>query len=383
MDYYVTLYILINFFCTVLLLAFALHSRIGMGATASRRYFAAVIYAVIAFFLSDTVWLAMNYNFLPQIWWVGTLMNNIYFLSVDLAGYLWFIFLLMLVKAPFVESKRFRKIAFIPILIHICLCIYNLFDPILFGIDQNFQYFRGPLHLVQYVFYYLYMISVSIYAIVRAMHPENYIERMHYLLVAMFPILPVISGALQLVYSHVPFNCIAFTLNLALVYMNELGQQVSQEPLTQLANRKQFMRTLEQGIQAHEDDQKLYLFMMDVDRLKHINDTYGHAEGDHALLLVSEALKQAVAGLHQRAMIARYAGDEFAIIAYFDDPDDALLLKHTIECEIEAQNKLIEHGYQLRMSIGIAQLTPEMTDFRDLLDAADAQLYLEKNKGRG
>lgn len=382
MGQYVELYILINLFCSGLLLVFVLHSRVGMGATISRRYFVSVIFAVVIFFLSDSLWFAMDHGILPPVWWISALLNNIYFLAATFSGYLWVMFILTILKSPIIASRRNRIIAFIPVLIHIALCIYNYFDPILFGTKADLTYFRGPLYMLQYVIYYLYMIGVSLYTVVKAFQPENYVERSHYLLVAMFPILPVISGTLQLFYTHIPFNCMAFTLNLTVVYMNELSQQVSLEPLTQLANRKQFMRTLDQAMQAHEDDGQLYLFMMDLDLFKSINDTYGHSEGDNALVQTSEALRRAIRELHQRVTLARYGGDEFAIIATFENPADVQKLKNAIQREMDVQNSQISRGYQLRMSVGVAQYTPEMHGFKALLDAADEQLFAEKRKNK-
>ena len=147
MELYVQLYILINLFAILLLIAFALHSRIGMGDTLSRRYFAAADYAVITFFLSDILWFAMNYGLLPPIWWVSVLLNNVFFLSVTVAGYLWFLFLLTLADSKAVANRRSRILAFIPALVHVALCIYNLFDPILFGVAEDLlQVARAARH---------------------------------------------------------------------------------------------------------------------------------------------------------------------------------------------------------------------------------------------
>ncbi len=380
MDNYAQLYILINVFCAFLLIVFAVHSRIGMGDSTSRRYFAATNYAIVVFLLSDITWFALNNGLIPQIWWLGTLVNNVYFLSVTVAGYLWFVYLALLAKSKALAGVRGQRLAVIPTLIHLFLCIYNVFDPILFGIDENFNYFRGPLFLTQYAFYYLYLGSISIYALIKAFKPENYIDRTRYLVVAMFPVLPAVSGALQMTFTAIPMNAIAFTLNLTIVYMNELGQQVSQEPLTQLANRKQLMRALDQGIESHGNDGQLYLYMMDLDHFKSINDTYGHTEGDFALASTGVALKRAVSGLHQRATVARYAGDEFAIIAYFDSPQEAEDFKQVIKREIQAQNDLMAKDYVLDMSVGYAQYSPDMKGFKAFIEAADAQLYQEKQQ---
>lgn len=380
MDNYAQLYILTSLLCGLLLMILAVHSRTGMGDSTSRRYFAATNYSIVIFIISDLTWFCLDNNILPQSRLLGIIANNAYFLSITTAGFLWFVYLGLLAKSEIIATVRAQRVAAILVIAHALFCIYNIFDPIMFGVDENFEYFRGPLFLIQYVFCYIYLGAISIYALIKAFRPENYIERTRYLIVAMFPVMPAISGALQVTYDAVPLNSIAFTLDLVIVYMNELGQQVSQEPLTQLSNRKQFLRVLDQSIQTHEYDGQLYLYMMDLDHFKAINDTFGHVEGDNALVATSIALKKAVSGLHQRATVARYAGDEFAIIAYFDNPEESEQFKHDITRELQAQSELIDKDYQLEMSIGCAQYSPDMHGFKAFVEAADAQLYQEKRR---
>ena len=380
MGTYLDLYVLINVFCAALVLLAAIHSRTGMGGMVSQRLFASTMSVVAVFYLSDTAWFAMDCAALPQVWWASMLLKSIYFLSATVASYLWFLYMTMLTKPRILESKRNRQLAGIPVAVHVVLCLINVFTPILFAIDADFTYSRGPLFGLQYVFVYLYPMLASAHALIKAFRPENYIDRARYIVIACFPVLPAVSGLLQLFYWRIPFNCVAFTLGMVIVYLTEVTQQVSQEPLTKLANRKQLMRVLEQNITTHSEDGQLYLFMMDLDNFKHINDAHGHTEGDQALILTSEALKQAVRGLRQRAMLARYGGDEFAIAGSFDSPEQTEQLKVRIEEELQQQSRAANKPYELRMSIGIARYDSSMKNIKEFLDAADAQLYLEKSK---
>ncbi|MBQ9059449.1 MAG: diguanylate cyclase [Atopobiaceae bacterium] len=378
MPGYLSLYILINLFCAAQVLIFAVHSRFGMGATVSQRRFVVSMIVLAIFFTSDTVWYAMDCGALPQIWSVSMGFKSVYFLSATLAGYVWFLYMGLLTKLKQLKSPTFIRLTAIPVVVHAFLCIINIPTSILFGITSDFSYFRGPIFGIQYLFTYLYLIFASAHSLYKASCPENVIDRSRYIIIATFPILPAISGILQLFWWRIPFNCMAFTLAVVIVYLTELSQQISQEPLTKLANRKQFMRVLEANMQNYKGDDQLVLFMMDIDRFKQINDTYGHVEGDNAILAVSSALKSAVSGLHKRAILARYGGDEFAIIAHFDTADEISEFKGTINREVKKQCEGAQKPYQLALSVGFATYQESMRTIRGFINAADERLYKEK-----
>ena len=320
MTSYLLLYILISVFCTILVLILAFHSRIGMGALVAQRCFALTIYVFVVFFLTDAVWYAMDCGALPQVWLLSMMLKSIYFLSATMAGYAWLLFANALIDPKRLSTSRGIRLSAILLLIHLVLCVINFFNPILFGLEEDFTYFRGPLFAIQYIFVYAYLVMASGYALIQAFLPRNHLNRTRYIIIALFPIAPAISGILQLFFWRIPFNCMAFTLGIIVVYLTELGEQISQEPLSQLANRKQFMRALEQSVDNYHEGDYLYLYMVDVDRFKIINDTFGHVEGDAAIVRVSKALKMAASHLSKRAILARYGGDEFAIIRYAVKP---------------------------------------------------------------
>ena len=107
--------------------------------------------------------------------------------------------------------------------------------------------------------------------------------------------------------------------------------------------------------------------MMDADGFKQINDRYGHVEGDHALQVISAALKEVCSA--SGGFIARYGGDEFVVLQKAAAEQDIIDLCSAINAEVP---------YLLRMSIGYARVGDGVDTWQDLLRAADAELYRVK-----
>ncbi len=375
---YLGLYVLINVCCAATVLICAFHSRAGLGEMLLQRRFETSVFMLVIFFASDTLWYAMDTGALPQVWAWSMALKTVYFLSASFAGYLWFLYMGTLTEASYLKNRTTVILLLAPVVLHALLCLFNLNTGILFSIGDDFEYHRGPLFSIQYIVIYLYLLAAGAHAVYKAFLPDNYVERTRYIIIALFPVLPAISGILQLFYWRIPFNCVAFALGITIVYLNELGQQISTEPLTQLANRRQFMRSLEQNLRDVDPPSRVYLYMLDLDRLKSVNDTWGHAEGDDAIAHTAEILKRAVSTLHRKATLARYGGDEFAIVSVFEDPADAKRFKQTIRDEFDRENEQSDQGYRLSMSVGMQGSGPECNTVRSMLEAADADLYREK-----
>ena len=378
MTTYLGLYELVNIFCILILIALMIHSRAGLGISATRRRYVRAAILLVVFYASDALWYAMDCGAIRQIRWISILLKTIYFVSASAAGYSWFLYMGTLSDAIYVRDRKSIFRCGTLVWAHVILAIINVFTGILFRINEDMMYSRGPLFGMQYLVVYVYLATAGFHALYRA--NTNYVDRARYIVIATFPVIPAISALFQLFYWRIPLNCMAFTFSVLIVYMNELGEQVSREPLTGLANRKSFMRVLEEGMENREKDTQMYLFMVDMNRFKRINDTFGHVEGDKAIIMTAEALLQACAEIHRRVVVSRYGGDEFAIVAFLGDPREAEELKKRIYEEIADQNGKILLSYRLSLSIGVARYTGEYRSIRALIAAADAELYKEKEK---
>ncbi len=162
---------------------------------------------------------------------------------------------------------------------------------------------------------------------------------------------------------------------------DSLRETATTDPLTAVANRRHFDQRLAKAVvQAVRSATPLTLLFVDVDRLKDINDRLGHAGGDAALRLVGESLARTC---RSRDLVARWGGDEFAVLAQWTTAREGMILAQRIR---ETLARLVRQYGSVpapTVSIGVAELAqigqsrPEA-----LLCAADDALYLAKTSGR-
>ena len=121
----------------------------------------------------------------------------------------------------------------------------------------------------------------------------------------------------------------------------------------------------------------LLLFFADVNDLKYINDSFGHREGDYALVRVANALEQT---FRDSDIVARLGGDEFAILApeASQEGQEAILqrLQESLQKASEGEGR-----YRLSLSVGVVRLDPKhYVSIGELMKQADAAMYREKRK---
>lgn len=155
------------------------------------------------------------------------------------------------------------------------------------------------------------------------------------------------------------------------------------DSLTHLPNRLLLLSHLEQSIRyAHRENHRVALLMLDLDRFKDVNDSYGHAAGDDLLKQVAERLTSRLRGMDT---VARLGGDEFTIIMkQISEPEDAALVATEI---MRVLNKpwTLPNNIEVHIgaSIGISIYPDHGETTQDLLQHADAALYQAKHDGRG
>lgn len=151
------------------------------------------------------------------------------------------------------------------------------------------------------------------------------------------------------------------------------------DPLTGLLNRRHFQLRLQEELQrALRYRSPLTVMMVDVDRLKAINDAHGHEGGDRAMEAIAECLRT---GLRGTDIIARVGGDEFAAILPQTSAADAVALGERVIASVGQRQ--LPGLPPLSVSIGIAGLESIGEPRAEaLLSAADAALYEAKARGR-
>jgi diguanylate cyclase (GGDEF)-like protein len=152
--------------------------------------------------------------------------------------------------------------------------------------------------------------------------------------------------------------------------------------LTTLPNREAFQAHLQAAtLRAMESGGSVGLLLMDLDHFKHVNDTLGHAAGDHLLKTFGHRLKSSVRGTD---LIARLGGDEFAVILEgVKGPDDLIKAGEGILNRLHAPIRYGERVLSAGASIGGALFPADAASAHELFKNADTALYALKNAGRG
>ena len=163
--------------------------------------------------------------------------------------------------------------------------------------------------------------------------------------------------------------------------LTEAKVAASIDSLTKLSNRQAF----DAQVQRLRDLGLLFscppcLLMIDIDHFKQVNDTYGHPGGDVVLQEVAKCLMRTF--LRKQDFVARFGGEEFAILLVDTNPTSAIELVERARTTL--QQKVIQYGEEeisVTMSVGIAVLSPGQSTV-DWLKRADEALYEAKANGR-
>ncbi len=161
----------------------------------------------------------------------------------------------------------------------------------------------------------------------------------------------------------------------------QLAYLANHDALTGVANRSMFMEQLGKSARrADRHDEMIACLFLDLDRFKHINDTFGHAVGDDLLQQVSERLRRCVRG---NDMIGRLGGDEFTVLLDgIAEPQDAAAAAKKILDELVRPYHIRGRRFTMSASIGISCYPGDANDAASLLRNADAAMYHVKSSGR-
>lgn len=164
----------------------------------------------------------------------------------------------------------------------------------------------------------------------------------------------------------------------------ELARLSNVDGLTNVANRRYFDNALWQAWQdAVVEQNNISLIMVDVDFLKEYNDKYGHLAGDDAIKKVAQALELVIRP--HNYIVARYGGDEFAVLMPNTGGPEAALVGDAIKKQVEAcyaSGLALAFDSPLSVSIGVASMAPQRDDkMTELIARSDRALYDAKEAG--
>ena len=307
----------------------------------------------------------------------GKLINILQYISnaflvflVAMMGYMWCLFTEFKVHH---SLKRVKKIAFvlsIPVVIDFVLVVLDCFGVgLLFSISEDNVYARAGLGWLSYAFvgfYYLY----SIVVVYMAKHKGSQI---HFFPIYSFMLPCAIGTLVQALQYGIATGWFSAAIALLFVEMQLQKEESFVDELSGLYNRKYlefFYRQMK--VKKYRE---VYGIMMDLNRFKNINDTYGHTVGDDAIRTVSKLLSCWVETLDT---VIRFAGDEFIIICVNKTQNEVTALMDSIRKNLFDFNASEKKPYKLSFSMGCTKYSDEYKNLDEFLRDMDKKMYEDK-----
>ena len=238
---------------------------------------------------------------------------------------------------------------------------------LVFSVSRENLYARGEYFYIYVAMYYAAMLYLMVATVRTAAAFQNRSRTLIYPLTLFLGAETVIQIALPSL--HVTWLCVTLLSVLYYIYCSEMWNQL--DALTGLLNQNSYLnRTAEMRSSGG------LLIAFDVDSFKQINDRFGHPEGDAALILLAETLKQV--GEHFKGLIARYGGDEFFIVLETKNPQEVSAFRQELLDTLARNNAQAAKPYNVEISLGFADYDPQLT-IPELIEKTDQALY--KNKG--
>ena len=295
------------------------------------------------------------------------LMSTLLYTSNMVNSFLWCLYTDLRLYQSESRIKKNYLVAGIPVLVGVLVLLVNIFTGIVFNIDADGIYHRGVLCNA----YYVSILGYLLFSAVIYLRYRRNTGQGEFFPIGMF-LTPILIGATaQVLVYGISIGWCSVAIGLAGIYMSLQNELSYVDNLTKLYNRSYLNQVIS------EIERKKMLaggVMIDIDYFKTINDVYGHAEGDQALIKTAEILRRATPS---KGIPVRFAGDEFIIILRNVHENDILTLKNNIREVLKEFNNETEKPYKLSFSIGHSMYYGVPDAF---LTQMDERMYEEKKR---
>lgn len=376
---YAISYLELNTCCLVIIMLILYRQSQGLDKRLTSKTFTELLISAMVYVLLDLICglqqnLAIHLS--PA---VSTVLNAGFYISSYSLTHLAFAFTECELGRNWVADKKKRMQSLIPAGILTIMTLCTLKWHFFFYIDADGLYHKGPYYAVVIPFVYIYILMIAFRVITMLPEKKYYAFHGKLEMVTGIVVFPLIAGIIQAFYPGISIVCVGLTLGIIQAFTAFLTNRITTDELTQVNNRTKLVQYLENYIESHgaEEETELRFLMIDLDDFKGINDTYGHIEGDEALIRTANVLKRTMSGYP--GILARYGGDEFCIAGEMPGKRAEDLIEE-IYTNLDKANALAAKPYNIGMSIGCAQFTKEIKTIPDLVNSADENLYQRKKE---
>jgi len=229
--------------------------------------------------------------------------------------------------------------------LNILFLIISQFFGLLYYIDSENIYHRGPLFFVQTSIAIVIILLAAFLIIIN----RKKIENRYFFSLVFFAVPPFLCLIVQYYIYGISLVLNGIVLSLLFIFIRIQNTSIYTDYLTQINNRKRLDMFLEERIKGINKSNSFSAIMIDLNNFKIINDTYGHDIGDNVLKITAEILKSCI---NKEDFLARYGGDEFCIILNYSDKDKLNNTVKKITDSINDYNQSNKKPYKISLSMG-------------------------------
>lgn len=303
---------------------------------------------------------------------INHLSNILLFFLNPVLPSLWFLYVNFQVYHDEERVKRLLAPIILLNVVNVVIIAISQFNGWYYFIDANNVYHRGPLFILSIAFIFILLLA----AFVLCLRNRDKIDRKQLFSLLFFPILPIVGTILQISFYGLAFALNATALSLLIVLLDMKDDVIYTDHLTGIGNRRKAELVLKESINRSSKRRTFSLVMLDIDKFKEINDTFGHEMGDTALKASAALLKKCV---RSKDYVARYGGDEFCLILEIYDSEKLELVIRRMNNLIDSLNSSNEYPFKLSFTAGYAVYDYNSDlGIEDFIKQVDVQMYENK-----
>ena len=300
---------------------------------------------------------------------VSILCNTMILLSAAVMAFLWVCYVDYKLFSDHRRLQTIYPLVAIPAVLMVLMSVANLFFSVFFTVDEANLYHRTPLFILPWFIVYGYMI----YGTVLTHRFRKQADKYLFMPVILF-LFPIYLGSLiQLFYYGISLIWASTAVGLTFLYINLQNEEAYLDPLTKLYNRSYLLHYLDHMVRHAKLGRRVTGIMLDINNFKLINDSFGHTEGDLVLRAVGKILLRSVQG---EAVVVRYGGDEFVILAEDSSPQQVQDIQDGILRRLQSYNASGTVHLPISLSIGAAEFDHE--NVYEFFQDMDLKMYKEK-----
>ncbi|MEG2538404.1 MAG: GGDEF domain-containing protein [Clostridium sp.] len=269
------------------------------------------------------------------------------------------------------KYKLLEKIFILLIIINGVLSILSYRFNLIFNVQNNGVYERGPVFLVN-TFICLVIILGCAYIILKNFRFLSREEKIVFILNLLIPVLLSVIQINTFKFLTIWSSCSIICI---LTYAFLLNDKSKKDPLTGLYNKQVYYDEINKALKRQY--KYLTIINIDIDKFKSINDNFGHAEGDRALIELSSILYTTFKGIGKAL---RVGGDEFLVFLYESDPLKVEVIIDDMFQLLDRYNRTQNKPYNINISYGVKVVDSNNVDIHGALIECDKLMYKNKSK---